>query len=496
MTTRTPLWKKFRAAMAAGFVLALVIPAGPASAQTGCDIRLGGVSNGQTISGGVNLRATGASSTGVKRLELSISGSVVQSANYEGLQQNGSIDYGWNLSSQRNGEYTVKASGSCGNGSNSQTARVYVDNAPQTPSGVSANHADGTIHVSWNANSEPDLQGYRVERDGGSGWQSLGEVGGTSFADSPGAGTFSYRITALRFSPTQGTKASAPSGSASATVPAAADPGEPSGEPGTGAGSGSGSGSGAGSGSGSGGSGRGSGVPGYGGTGGGKNSSGKGSKGGSSSVGGYGGGFFGGRSIGGIGLPGALRLPGRGNASAPAPAAAQEGDGTYEPLLPYELDGSPEMGSKTTLESFGTAALSPFRVIPPDAARWVAAGLWFLVTAALLKFLERRVAAREQAEAAPAVTQLVPVEAPSEDEIAPDEVLVSEVPPATESADEAAPAARKKCAASTKAGNACRNYSITEAGFCRAHASHERSSVADISSEGTSLRLVKEGDAA
>jgi hypothetical protein len=478
-------------------VAALVLPAGPAFAQTGCDIRLGGVSNGQSISGGVNLRATGSSGMGLRRLELSINGGVVKAASYDGLQQNASIDYGWNPSGGRNGEYTVKAAGDCAGGaSNSQTAKVYVDNAPQAPSGVSAYYADGAIYISWNANPEPDIQGYRVERDGGSGWQNAGQVGSTSFSDNPGSGTFSYRVIALRFSPTQGTKASAPSGSASATVPAAApDPGTTDGEVGSGDGSGTGSGSDSGtggSGSGSGGGKNGGFLPGYGGNDGKGGGSGKGSNGGPGSVSGYGGGFFGGRNIGGIGLPGSLRLPGNGRANVPGESAAVEGDGTYEEFLPYELGGPGAAGPKTSLESFGTAALSPFRVIPPDAARWVAAGLWFLVTAALLKFLERKVAQREAAEALQAtdatVTEL-PIAEAEGTAPATEETATASAPHV------AATPSRTKCTATTKAGNPCRNYAVDGGERCRMHAAHESPATAEHQAD-TGLRLVKEGDAA
>jgi hypothetical protein len=391
----------------------LLAAASPALAQTGVSAGLSGVSNGQTITGGVTLRGSASAAAGVKSLTILINNSPVKSASYDDVQSNASIDYGWSTGGGRNGEYLIKVRAT-GNGGSSdeKTARVYVDNAPSTPSGVSASQTDGVVTVSWSANPEPDIIAYRVERDGGSGWATAGQTSSTSLMESPGPGNFSYRVTALRSSPsTSGGKPSSPSGSAAVTVPQ--PPPTSAGSDGTGSSGGAGTGSSgggiAGSGSGGGNSGGGGGVPGYGDNSasgrGGKNggAGGPGSNGGGGVPLGYGGTFTaGGRSLGSIGLPGTLSLPGRpGSRVLSSTAAPAAGDGTFEEALPYDLDvpGS----SRLDNGGFGIAAISEdWSIIPPDGLRWVAAGLLFMVAAAALKFLERRVAASELASAASA----------------------------------------------------------------------------------------------
>jgi hypothetical protein len=277
------------------------------------------------------------------------------------------------------------------------------------------------VVVTWNANPEPDITGYQVERDSGSGWSSVGKVNGTSLTDSPSAGSYNYRVTAFRYSPIDGEKASAPSGSAWANVPAASTGG---GGGTSGGGDGSSSGDGGGyysggggyyGGNGGGGNSAGSPIPGYG-----DNKDGKNGKGGKGSGGGspwdLGFGSLGGFHIGGIGLPSHLSLPGsRGSLSL---SAQEDIDwGTYQEELPYSLGGANGSAFPDEfLGGLGTASRYDYAVIPPDGLRWVAAGLWFLVAAALLKFLERRLAANEKPaeEQSPATAETKPASAVTE----------------------------------------------------------------------------------
>jgi len=380
-----------RALVAVLAIAALTYAAAPALAQAGVTAKLSGVSNGQTITGSVNLRGSASSSTGVTQIQILIDGSVVKQASYDGVKQDAAIEFDWATASARNGQYNIAvfAKGT-GDSSDKSTASVNVDNGTSSPTGVNASHADGAVTISWNANPEPDIVGYDVERDSGSGWSVIQSVESPGYVDTPGAGTHTYRVTARRYSPTiSGGRPSDPSSAVSASVPAAAA------EDASGSGSGAGTGSGSGSGSG------GSGVPGYGNAKNGKNGRGGGrvGTGGSSrGIGGFAyGGIFtaGGRQLGGIGLPGVLALPGGGQPSGSVPVAPV--DMTFEPELPYDPSGGPR-GSQLNTEALrGVAARSPWRIIPPDGLRWVAAGLWLLVTAALLRFLERRLAASEVA---------------------------------------------------------------------------------------------------
>ncbi len=65
-------------------------------------------------------------------------------------------------------------------GNRSRSSEVWVDRGavPAAPTGISADVNDHDVVVSWNANSEPDLLGYRVFRDGLAVQQdaALGEV--------------------------------------------------------------------------------------------------------------------------------------------------------------------------------------------------------------------------------------------------------------------------------------------------------------------------------
>lgn len=366
----------------------------PAGAQTGTSATLSGAANGQAVQGSLGLTASGSSSTGIKKLTLTINNNTVKSQDYGGVAQSQSFSFTWNTSAYANGDYTVKVIAESNGGNATDSKRLLVDNAPSTPTGVTASVADGVVNVTWNANPEPDILGYRVTRDG----TSLGQVGGTSLTDQPSPGDHSYSVTAVRRSPTQGERAG---GSSSTSINVPVPPPPPSdgstGEPTEGYGDGSDSGSdGFGSSGGDGGS-----VPGYGGSKGGKkNGTGSGGYGGGGSGGlpgtyGYSGGA---RFLSGIGLPGNLTLPGSRYGTAGGNGAVF--DETFEENLPYDLDpgSATELGNENFPRNIAARSSSGF--IPPDGLRWVAAGLWFIVAAALLKLLETIVAKREAEEAA------------------------------------------------------------------------------------------------
>ncbi|MFP5297716.1 MAG: Ig-like domain-containing protein [Actinomycetota bacterium] len=405
--------KLFVAAVAA---TALASFAAPALAQTGGNTSLSGVSNGAVIAGTVTLRgvATANAGSNVRHLEISIDGTRVASQDYDGVKESAAIDYTWNTRNGKNAEYAVKVYATfSGGGSSTSTANVKVANDPATPTGVSAKFDGNNIIVSWNPNPEPDIIGYRVERDG----NPIGTAYNTSLADNPGAGTYSYRVIAIRYSPV-GDKTSAPSASVSATVPASSG--------GSGSSSGGGyyqgdsdsggyySGGGSNSGGYYAGNGKnsGSGVAGYNG---GKKNGGSAKKnrkggGGGNPWGGFS--YTGSRMIGSLGIPN-LTLPGSRGALSPS---AQDGLdwGDYDPTLPYDLSGQ-QGGAfpEEFLGGRGLAAMNEYTIIPPDSLRWVAAGIWFIVAAALLKFVERRLAT---AEAAASVAVEVPADGASDSE--------------------------------------------------------------------------------
>ena len=358
----------------------VIVPVIPAHAQApGISVSLGGVGDGQIVDGTVGLRGSASASTGVDSIELSIDGVTVASQKPSGIRPEAEVPYTWDTalstgSSQlaANGSYTVRVSAtSNGGGSDSATVSVRVDNPASTPTGVATSTSGDTVTVSWNNNPEPDITGYRVERDGGSGYTGVGEVNGTVFSENVSPGNYSYRVIALRSSPSQGQRASAPSSGASVNVAAPAASGGGSGSDGSGSGSGSGAG---------GGSGGGGGMNfGFG------NSHVKGAASAKTHL------SFAsdpystrGKSIASYGLPGGVALPSLpGRMGLPDLPSTETEWGTYEEELPYDL---PSGGVPLSADGQNIAARSPWRVIPPDGLRWVAAGLLFLVTAALCRF--------------------------------------------------------------------------------------------------------------
>lgn len=403
-------------------LLILLVAALPAAAQGGVSASISGVGNGQAIQGTVTITGSASASTGVESISISVGGTVLKQQSWGGVQQNQSISVSWNTNQYNNGDYTVKVSAtSNGGGSDSATARVLVDNAPSTPSGVNATHNEGTVTVSWNRNPESDVYAYRVSRNG----SFLTETGGTSITDQPGPGTYNYSVTAVRYSPTNGSGKTGGSSSTNINVPTPPPPSSGGGTSGGGTVPGYGNG-GSSSGGNSGnfgnpnaggfgntGSGSGGGRGGYG------YNGGKGDKNGNApgGVAGYGGSFAGGRSLAGIGLPNNLTLPGSRLKGYAPPAPLQADDGTYEENLPYDLSqgGNAELLGEEGLGSNIAARRTSF-LIPPDGLRWIAAGLWFIVTAALLKFLERLVAKREEEEALAAVATTAESDGEQEDE--------------------------------------------------------------------------------
>jgi hypothetical protein len=136
----------------------------------------------------------------------------------------------------KNGNYTFAATtaegGPLAPPAENQQVTLKVNNVPTAPTGVQTSlDASGVPVVSWSANPEPDIKGYQVYRSD----QALqsGLITSTSFRDAsaPKGQAFSYKVSALRFSPID------PSGmigsgtsdqTASVSVPAlAGDPSSP-----------------------------------------------------------------------------------------------------------------------------------------------------------------------------------------------------------------------------------------------------------------------------
>ena len=119
----------------------------------------------------------------------------------------------------RNGSYvaTIEATDDGVAGGTGRTAdyQFFVAAPPAPPSGAKAALGPGgKVAVSWNRNPEPDIVGYRVERNAGGGpFTAIGTTTETAFVDpGPPAGNGGYQVVALRRGARPGEEvASAPS---------------------------------------------------------------------------------------------------------------------------------------------------------------------------------------------------------------------------------------------------------------------------------------------
>jgi hypothetical protein len=301
--------------------------------------------DGDVLTGVVDVAASASSAAGVKRIEISIDSFGVASRQPTTYQPDADVGYSWDtrnaLDSSAiapNGRHTITVRAVATGGADDRSSiEIETNNPPVSPDDLSVAPSATGISLTWAANPEPDLIGYVVERDAGSGFVVVGQVEANAFEESLVAGRYLYRVTAVRFSPveTDGIK-SPPSAPVSFTVSSA---GSDAGGPVTRL-------------RGSNPLARGRGLP-------------RSARGPASSLAAL---------LGGTALPSAGELP-----AIPSPAGVQWG--SYEPQLPYEEVPATAPG----LRSRPVSASGPFSVVPPDGLRWVAAGLLLLVCAGLFQ---------------------------------------------------------------------------------------------------------------
>ena len=345
--------RRFTLALTAGLVVGL---AAPAFAQTEVTARVLAPSDGEVVVGTVTARGEGSATAGVRSVKLFIEGNLVATKETSELRQKLEVDYSWNTNSIRNGWYQVRVEvAAAGGGSASSHRNVRVDNATQIPSNFGGSVRDQTISLSWSPNPEPDISGYRIEALNGDAWTTVTETSSTSYAAEVAPGTYQYRVTALRNSPTMpGGRPSDPTSPIALTVKAPPPSQVPGGTSG------------------------GSGTP--------KGNAdpriyGTDGRGTTRDVKDTARRFAGGGlSFGGLSLPGQLGLP-----SLPASEAFEWG--SYKESLPYAL---PEGGIPLDAAPPRFAALSTTTVLPLDALQWVAAGALMLVIAGLLQLVAAR----------------------------------------------------------------------------------------------------------
>ena len=337
----------------------------PAAAQTGVTAKVLAPNDGEVVVGTVTVRGEGSAAAGVRSVRLFIEDSLVATKETSELRQRLEVEHSWNTGGIRNGWYQVRVEvAAAGGGSATSQLNVRVDNAPQTPTSFTGSVRDQTVSLSWAANTEPDITGYRIEVLSGDAWSVVTETGSTTYAGEVAPGSYQYRISALRTSPTMpGGRPSDPTSPIALTVDAPPPDA----------------------------------VPGAGGSAGGSTTKGTDNpriygsdgRGTSRDVAATARRFAGsGLSFGGLSLPGQLGLPS-------LPTSDFEW-GSYKEQLPYSL---PEGGIPLTAAPPRLVALSTTKVIPLDALRWVAAGALMIVIAGMLQFLGTRAEAIEKLEA-------------------------------------------------------------------------------------------------
>lgn len=103
----------------------------------------------------------------------------------------------------------VTSSGGCNQSADLGPTQVQIADAPTSPAGLSASDQLNTITLKWQAGAEPDLVGYVISRNSEAIYtcstNGFGPGAGRpcasppSFSDSPGTGTWSYQVEAIRF---------------------------------------------------------------------------------------------------------------------------------------------------------------------------------------------------------------------------------------------------------------------------------------------------------
>ncbi|HJR44760.1 MAG TPA: hypothetical protein VJ927_04090 [Actinomycetota bacterium] len=319
-------------------------------------IEFSGVSRGSVVEGTVSFKALASSPAGIKRVDLVVGDTTVDSVEPSGIKQRVELPYEWatnyyvgSTELSANGNYEIKVHAVANGGADKTSAiTVTVDNAPEAPDALQAAPTREGVSLAWAPNDEPDIIGYQIERGDGTTFELVGETAETYFDDLGVApGDHSYRVTAVRNSTARSTgRPSYPSEPVVVTIAAPSASGS------------------------------------------------AGTKGGAHKLGSVGGrksaprGFkvressFAPRGLpSGIALPGTIGLP-----SLPADEAPAWG--TYEEQLPYELPkGGVQLSAKMPTDDNSFVSWS---VIPPDGLRWVAGGLLLLALAILLRLVAVR----------------------------------------------------------------------------------------------------------
>lgn len=352
-----------RRLLVAAFVVGLMAPAAvsyAAPADT-ISINVKGIQRGAIVEGTVPFEVAASSAAGIKKLEVSISNTTIGLVEPNNWKQNVDLAYDWTTTQivastaiAPNGEYVVETRAVANGGASKESlVRVVVDNPAAVPTGFDALPTDNSVALEWDANPEPDILGYEVQRGDGTTFTTIATTTDTYYEDVAEPGTYNYRVIAVRNSAARSTgRASLPTEPVQATIKAVAPRG-----------------------------------------------------GGSNSAGGA---LKAARTRGfkvedstfaPRGLPGGAALPGGiGQVGLPDLPDAPLEWGTFEKKLPYELpDGGVPLAASDKADD------PVWKVIPADGMRWVGAGALLLIVAAGLRVLAKRI---EVADPPPAELKL------------------------------------------------------------------------------------------
>ncbi|MEX2587295.1 MAG: hypothetical protein WD602_04785 [Actinomycetota bacterium] len=241
--------RRLLASWMAGLLL-VAIAAAPAGAATG-----GGDGEIKFVTPPTPAAGKPTAGTQTIQAEVEMSGGLLSSPDYESFTvtvkprsgdgksasianttgNNQSFKGSWNTKGQSpyNGGYDIEATAVVDTGLLSgpktfraSVANVLLNNPPAAPTGVSVSLQGETPMVTWKANSEPDLTGYRVLRAVASGsFEQVGSVKTNKFTDSeaPAGLALRYQVVAVRSSPVSDSGITAKSSASKpVTIPAPA----------------------------------------------------------------------------------------------------------------------------------------------------------------------------------------------------------------------------------------------------------------------------------
>jgi hypothetical protein len=182
----------------------------PAAAGRTASARVEAPADGATVTGTVDIAATGHSVAGIKRVEILIDSWSVAVKEPAEFTRDIHVDYAWDTtrwpadgSPAPNGRHTivVEVTSLDGDGDKASVA-VLADNPPTIPTGVSASARRGRVTLTWDPSPEPDVREYLVERDDGDGFVEVGRPVSAELVQTLVPGDYSYRVTAIRDSAT------------------------------------------------------------------------------------------------------------------------------------------------------------------------------------------------------------------------------------------------------------------------------------------------------